>query len=149
PQDCNRCVTRQSLSMRYAAALLLAGCITKPIPQHLDWPIVAYPLTEATLNRADVIAAFDDLLRKAAYGHLGEERAGFLVLDGDRFLLVPWPPSHKFHADEWKGKIPYGTVAVVHTHPPGQPLPSTHDRTEAERVGIPILVITPTSVVLA
>ena len=134
--------------MRFVAIVLLVGCATKPSPQRLDWPIVAYPLNETTLNRPDVIAAFDLLLRRASYGHLGEERAGFLVLDGERFRLVPWPPTHQFHAEEWIGKIPEGTVAVVHTHPPGQPLPSTHDRAEARRVGIPMLVITPGSVVL-
>src|SRR5205807_7764673 len=77
-----------------------------------------------------------------------EERAGFLVLDGERFHLVLWPPTHQFHAEAWQGKIPQGTVAVVHTHPPGQPMPPTHARTEVQRIGIPMLVITPVSVFL-
>ena len=133
--------------MRLVALILLFGCVSQQIPDRIDSPIVAYPLNETTLDRADVAAAFDTLLRKAAYGQLGEERAGFLVFDEGRFRLVLWPPTHKFHAEEWNGPIPKGTVAVVHTHPPGQPAPSTHDRAEAQRVGIPMLVITPASVV--
>lgn len=135
--------------MRSLAILVLAcGCAAQSIPTHIDWPIVAYPLSEKILERADVTLAFDDLLRKSAYGRLGEERAGFLVLDGDHFHLVPWPPSHKYHAEEWHGKIPQGTVAAVHTHPIAQPEASLGDRAEAQRVGIPMFVITLRSVVL-
>ena len=134
--------------MRLVALILLFGCVSQRIPERFDSPIVAYPLNETTLDRDDVRVAFDTLLRKAAYGQLGEERAGFLVFDEGHFRLALWPPTHKFHAEEWQGPIPKGTVAVVHTHPPGQPAPSTHDQIEAQRVGIPILVITPESVVL-
>lgn len=135
--------------MRYLAILVLTcSCAVQSIPSHIDWPIVAYPLGEQILDRADVTLAFDDLLRKSAYGRLGEERAGFLVLDGDHFRLVLWPPSHKYHAEEWRGKIPEGTVAAVHTHPIAQPEASILDRTEAQRVGIPMFVITQRSVVL-
>ena len=135
--------------MRYLAILVLfCSCATQSIPPTLDWPIVAYPLNEQILERADVTLAFEDLLRKSSYGRLGEERAGFLVLDGDHFRLVLWPPSHRYHAEEWNGKIPQGTVAAVHTHPIGLPDASNVDRTEAQRVGIPMFVITMRSVVL-
>jgi hypothetical protein len=135
--------------MRYLAILILAcGCATQSIPPSIDWPIVAYPLNEQMLERADVMLAFEDLLRKSAYGRLGEERAGFLVLDNDHFRLILWPPSHRYNAEEWHGKIPEGTVAAVHTHPIGQPEASNVDRTEAQRVGIPMFVITLRSVVL-
>ncbi|MDQ6801162.1 MAG: hypothetical protein M3041_10025 [Acidobacteriota bacterium] len=136
--------------MRYLAILILAaGCATtQSIPSRIDWPIVAYPLSEQILERADVTLAFEDLLRKSSYGRLGEERAGFLVLDGDHFRLVLWPPTHKYHAEEWRGKIPEGTVAAVHTHPIGHPEASNVDRAESQRVGIPMFVITLRSVVL-
>src|SRR5438067_5790331 len=135
--------------MRYLAILFLAGCASQStIPAHIDWPIRAYPLNEQILDRADIALAFETLLRKASYGRLGEERAGFLVLDGDHFRLVLWPPTHKYHAEEWRGKIPAGTVAAVHTHPIAQPEASNVDRTEAQRVGIPMFVITLRSVVL-
>src|SRR5436190_8255978 len=135
--------------MRFLALILLAACASQPVPGRFESPIVAYPLNESTLDRDDVASAFDALLRKSAYGQLGEERAGFLVIDGGRFHLEMWPPSHQFHAESWHGVIPNGTVAVIHTHPPSQPMPSMQDRGEAERVGIPMLVITPTSVSLA
>ena len=135
--------------MRYVAILLLtSACAAARIPDHIDWPIVAYPLNEQILERADVTLAFEDLLQRSAYGRLGEERAGFLVLDHDHFRLVLWPPSHKYHQEEWHGKIPEGTVAAVHTHPIGLPEASDVDRTEAQRVGIPMFVITLRSVIL-
>ena len=135
--------------MRFLAFILLAACASRPVPGRFESPIVAYPLNESTLDRDDVASAFDALLRKSAYGQLGEERAGFLVIDGGRFHLEMWPPSHQFHAEEWQGRVPVGTVAVIHTHPNAQPLPSSHDRAEAQRVGIPMLVITAASVSLA
>ena len=135
--------------MRLFALILLAGCVSQTIPEHFESPIVAYPLNETTLDRDDVAAAFNTLLRKAAFGQLGEERAGFLIIENGRFRLVMWTPTHQFHAEQWQGRIPAGTVAVVHTHPPAQPMPSAHDRAEARRVGIPILVVTNGSVALA
>jgi len=135
--------------MRFLALILLAACASAPVPGRFESPIVAYPLNESTLDRDDVASAFDALLRKSAYGQPGEERAGFLVIDGGRFHLEMWPPSHQFHAEEWHGRVPNGTVAVIHTHPPAQPMPSPHDCAEARRISIPILVVTPASVALA
>ena len=135
--------------MRYVALFLLAGCATQPIPQRIEWPIVAYPLNDSTLNRPEVFDAFQSLLRAAGYGRLGVERAGFLVLDGDHFRLELWPPTQKFHSEEWSGRIPMGTVAVVHTHPPDLPAPSLQDRMEAQRVGLPIIVVTTISISVA
>src|SRR5262249_27146995 len=102
--------------MRFVALLLLAGCATQQVPDRIDWPVVAYPINETTLDRGDVAAAFETLLRKASYGQLGEERAGFLVYDAGGFRLEMWPPTHRFHAEEWHGAIPTGTVALIHTH---------------------------------
>ena len=37
--------------MRCLLLVLLVGCAaTQPIPSHLDWPVVAYPLSEKTLD---------------------------------------------------------------------------------------------------
>jgi JAB domain-containing protein similar to deubiquitination enzymes len=132
--------------MRFLVLILAAACATAPIPDHFESPILAYPINDATFDRPDVLGAFDILLRKAAYGRLGEERAGFLVYDEGRFRLLIWPPTHKFHAEEWHGAIPKGTVALAHTHPPNQPEPSQLDRDEAQRIGVPIIVLTPRSV---
>ncbi|HJT18227.1 MAG TPA: Mov34/MPN/PAD-1 family protein [Thermoanaerobaculia bacterium] len=134
--------------MRFLPLVLIVACATASVPSHFESPVLAYPLNDVTLDRIDVIDSFDTLLRKSAYGKLGEERAGFLVYEGGRFRLVMWPPTHRFHAEEWQGAIPAGTVAVVHTHPSNQPAPSAHDRYEAERVGVPIIVLTFNSVEL-
>lgn len=135
--------------MRYLLLVLLVGCAaTLPIPSHLDWPVVAYPLSEKTLERADVAEAFNHLIAKAGYGRRDDECAAFLVWDNGSFRLIEWPASHRFHAADFQGPIPEGTVAVVHTHPFVLPSPSLHDRMEARRTGIPIFVLTPGKAVL-
>jgi hypothetical protein len=75
---------------------------------------------------------------------LPHESAAFLVLDDNgEFQMVRWPITNRFHEQTWTGAIPVGTVAVVHTHPAHLPYASTHDRDEARRTGIPIVVLTP------
>ena len=134
--------------MRYLSLLLIFGCATV-IPPQIDSPILAYPLDEKILENSDVVSAFNSLLEKAGYGLRNDERAGFLLRDNaGRFHLEVWPATHRYRSEQWSGSIPVGTVAVVHTHPANDPFASVNDCLEAERVGIPIFVLTPKTVVL-
>jgi proteasome lid subunit RPN8/RPN11 len=77
------------------------------------------------------------------------ERAAFLVrrLDG-RLTTVAWHVGEHAEAS-CTGRIPVGCVAIIHTHPVRSTQPSKHDVTEAQRIGLPIVVITPQSVTVA
>lgn len=92
---------------------------------------------------------FEDLLAAGGYGRLPHERAAFLIRErGDALSLAPWPHGGHRHAT-FRGVVPDRAVAVLHTHPYGEPQPSTRDREEARRLGMPVVVVTPGAVIAA
>jgi hypothetical protein len=66
-----------------------------------------------------VMNAFAQLLERGE-GILGKvEAAAFLVRDDDGSLsMVLWPRTEFSRKETFRGAIPLGTVAIVHTHPP-------------------------------
>src|SRR5687768_5241483 len=95
----------------------------------------------------DAMRVYADLLAAGGYGRFRHERAAFLVKVGERVTMQSWP-SGTFQRVAFRGVIPKGTIAIAHTHPRDLPWPSAQDREQAKRSGIPIIVITPRSVVL-
>ena len=129
---------------------LAIGCAsaavqTKPI----ELATVAYPFSKVVLEREDVSTCADRVLALGWYGRVDWERAAFLRI-GDRglFNCEVWPAKLQFHAATWSGRMPDGTVAIVHSHPRTLPDPSTNDVAEAHRLGIPVIVVTPDSVTM-
>ncbi|HEX7807902.1 MAG TPA: Mov34/MPN/PAD-1 family protein, partial [Thermoanaerobaculia bacterium] len=57
-----------------------------------------------------------------------------------------WPATQQRRKASYRGAVPPNTVAIAHTHPHGMPKPSQHDINEAARTGLPIYVITRTSI---
>jgi len=113
-------------------------------------PIIAMPVGAELVARPNVAACFGELLKLGGYGKRPQERAAFLVLHANqRFACVVWPPSFGYRSERWTGPIPDGTVAIVHTHPEREPRPSSFDIAEAERIGVPILILTNDSVTVA
>lgn len=110
-------------------ALLLAASLELSSPQALSW--------------------YEQLLAEGGYGRFERERAAFLIREADGTLtLEPWPDGAYRHA-KFRGRIPARTIAILHTHPADSPQPSARDRAEAERLGIPVVVISPEGVVAA
>ena len=110
-------------------ALLLAVSLDLTSPQALRW--------------------YDDLLAEGGHGRFEQERAAFLIRERDGTLtLEPWAHSGFRHAS-FEGTIPARTIAILHTHPANAPDPSSGDRAEAKRLGLPVVVITPDSVIAA
>ena len=92
---------------------------------------------------------YDALLAESGYGRLSQERAAFLIREDDGTLtLEPWARGGFRHAS-WRGAIPQRTIAILHTHPAGEEQPSARDRKEAQRLGMPVIVITPEAVMAA
>lgn len=89
------------------------------------------------------------LLLSAKWGLHGEERAAFLIADAEGRLDARRWPSATYYRASYRGAIPRGTVAIIHTHPLNEHEPSAHDLVEAGRVGLPIVVITPKAVTVA
>ena len=92
---------------------------------------------------------YDELLAAGGYGRLPRERAAFLIRESDGTLtLEPWADGGFRHAS-FRGVLPERTIAVLHTHPFGDPRPSAHDREEARRLKMPVLVVTTDAVIAA
>lgn len=103
----------------------------------------------ALLSEPQAQAWYDTMLAEGGYGRLSRERAAFLIREDDGTLtLEPWPGGGFRHAS-FRGSVPPRTIAILHTHPASDPQPSSGDRREAKRVGIPILAITPAGVIAA
>jgi hypothetical protein len=103
--------------------LLLAMLILHP--RFADTTIAR--LSYEMLSRA---GAMDDL-----------EHAAFIIHPPDGVPhLLHWPRG-VFHAAAWAGPLPEHVVAVIHTHPRRNPLPSAQDRAEARRLRLPFYVV--------
>lgn len=90
-----------------------------------------------------------ELLRSANYGQATRERSAFLVRDRKgRLELVPWVFGAETMRATYRGAIPAGTVAIVHTHPNAAPYPSRGDAELARRLALPVYVLTRHSVTL-
>ena len=125
-------------------AMLLATACATVTPKVIVDPTVAYPFTRATLQRADVAACADRILALGWYGRVDWERAAFLRIDErGGFTCDVWPANLQFRRTHWAGPSPEGTVAVIHSHPRTLPDPSPDDRHVAQRLQIPVIVVTP------
>ena len=89
---------------------------------------------------------FSTLLAAGRYGWTGREVAAFVVRNGVETHLVHWPTSEEPHMAKWRGAIPPGTIAIVHTHRNRDTKPSRNDIRTAARVRLPVYVITPTRI---
>jgi hypothetical protein len=105
-------------------------------------PVVADGATDA-----QTLAVSWDLLRDAGYGQSTKERSAFLVTGADGELaLVKWPYQATSMRASYRGAIPAGTVAIVHTHPNTVPNPSLGDAALARKLNLPVYVLTRSSV---
>ncbi len=106
-------------------------------------------LLVAALSSPQAHFWYEDLLAESGYGRLPRERAAFLIRESDGTLTTqPWPAGSYRHAT-FRGTVPARTIAIMHTHPRGEPRPSSRDRQVARRLGIAVIVITSESTIAA
>lgn len=90
---------------------------------------------------------FVDLLRLSGEGYRSTERGAFIVLEPTGALrCVVWPFHNGFQREQFRGRIPDGTIAIAHTHPRDVPQPSVNDQKEAKRLGLPFVVVSPRNI---
>jgi proteasome lid subunit RPN8/RPN11 len=100
----------------------------------------------ATTSDRTVALAWE-LLADARYGSDPKEHAAFIVADASGELrLARWPWAAETKRATYRGNMPRGAVAIVHTHPNHLPTPSPNDVAVARKLGMPVYVITRTSV---
>jgi hypothetical protein len=103
----------------------------------------------AELASADAALHYARLNALAASTRRDSERAAFLVRrDDGRLGAIAWQPGGTTEA-AYRGRIPPGCLAILHTHPAAAPEPSRRDRAESARLRLPIVVITPDRVTAA
>ena len=84
-----------------------------------------------------------DLYAKGGYGRVAIERAAFLVAGEEGTVrCVLWPFAPEFQQASFRGAVPAGTLAIAHTHPNHLPFPSAGDRALAQKLSLPVLVLT-------
>lgn len=86
---------------------------------------------------------FFDVFMRSGYGWSKLEAAAWVTRDeAGSIRLVYWPSSGKVHGEVWRGPVPAGVVALLHTHPPTvSPRPSLVDARTAQRLGLPVYAI--------
>jgi hypothetical protein len=96
---------------------------------------------------ARTIALSWELFRSARYGHSKIEHSAFLVIDARGELqLVKWRGEATSSSATYRGTIPVGAVAIVHTHPRTLPNPSVGDAAVARKLNLLVYVLTRNSI---
>ncbi len=97
----------------------------------------------------DAFARYSDLLARKQGSYSRVEEAAFLVQDSaGRLHAIDWESGEADRAS-YVGLRPERCIGVMHTHPFGDNKPSLGDRNEAQRIRLPIVVVTPVVVTVA
>jgi hypothetical protein len=117
---------------------------------------VTHPLTATVLIflgwSADLITIpqlrplLQQIVEDGGNGFRDMEEAGFVTVHEGQFAIVRWSPAGEAFTGRWFGRLPEGALAIVHTHPNWQPMPSTIDARTAARTGLAVYVLTSTTI---
>lgn len=107
-----------------------------------------FPLRDLVKNR-ELLRIASDLEWLKPLRHKELEIAAFVVRRGDHFDCLIWPPTFGSYSATFRGIRPEGTVAIVHTHPRWANEPSSDDIALAQRVALPVYVLTRLNVTVA
>lgn len=87
------------------------------------------------------------LLQDAHYGYAQTEEAMFIIQDLNGGLtFVRWASMGIPRHAQWNAPLPFGVIAIVHTHPNDLPRPSLNDIQTAQRNNLPVYVVTRTKI---
>lgn len=104
--------------------------------------VVVLPGTADDLTSLGVVRQICAALIASVGPSGDDEAAAFVVERGGRFFPVMWKKCGRLDGAQWDGAIPVGTIAIFHTHPSWQPLPSSIDANTARRTRLPVYVVT-------
>jgi len=145
-ETCVRRRTRVSAVTAAAVALGLHGSAKALSPSVPAAPSSAPASTREVhtlLADRDVREALAHLWRSSGGGGLTMECAAWIVDSGGVPTLVLWTAATGSHRATWRGPVPPGAVALVHTHPHGDdPRPSPRDVAAARELRLPVTVVT-------
>ena len=111
--------------------VFLGSCISQAVPQ--------------SQTKGSFLQLCYDLWKRTEFGWTKKEteRAAWVIRDPEgKFRWMEWKFTDEHRASTWKGDIPAGVIAQVHTHPQlTSPEPSEQDRQVAQKIKIPIYTI--------
>lgn len=97
----------------------------------------------AAVDDPRIMILFRELVLRGSSMGNDAEVAAFLVRNDDgTFRAERWPHRKSSNSQTFRGTIPPGTVAIIHTHPLYETGLSAKDCAEAQRVHLPIYVLT-------
>jgi hypothetical protein len=97
-------------------------------------------------NRDVEIHAFR-LFEASGFGSAPTERSMWVISKDGKYSFIVWPWSAEAGKERWKGSVPQGAVAVIHTHPTAKserPSPGDHDLADGKqdsRIRMPVYVL--------
>ena len=92
----------------------------------------------------EMLGILSDVYQRDAWRTDGTEVAVFIVRTPDgRLSCLLWPHTDSVRSAHYDGPIPPGTIALAHSHPiHSLERPSRGDVVQAQRIGLPIYVVT-------
>jgi hypothetical protein len=88
-----------------------------------------------------------NLFQASAFGNDRREHSMWVISKDGQYSFVRWPWSAETNKEIWKGPVPDGAVAIVHTHPTGtSQQPSSGDRDlatgkQSKNIKMPVYVL--------
>ena len=140
-------LTLSSFSARVIAlclTLTAVRCATFPTPTLRP----ANPTFSALAEDPVVHDCFADILRRGLTRQEAES-AAWVVLKVDHYECIVWNSTGYRSEVTFQGEMPFGVVAVVHSHPPSLPKASLKDLETARQLNVPIFAVTPMAVWVA
>ncbi len=126
------------------ATLVLTSIVFASLLYADNGSMPAFDDGPSILHNRSALVCFSHLVRRSYSGFATSESAAFLVLKADHSIqCIDWPSSNAFKQARWSGPFPAGVVALAHTHPLSSPYPSPDDIAQAQRIVMPIFVLTP------
>lgn len=91
----------------------------------------------------EMLGILSDVSGRGARTTSDFEVAVFIVKTPNGHLsCLLWPHTASIRSAHYEGPIPDGTIALAHTHPIYAEKPSRGDIAQAQRIGLPIYVVT-------
>ena len=140
-------LTPSSFSARVIALCLILTalrCATSPTPI----PPPDNPTFRALAEDPVVHDCFANILRRGLTRQEAES-AAWVVLKFDHYECIVWNSTGDRSEVTFRGEMPFGVVAVVHSHPPSLPKASLKDLETARQLNVPIFAVTPLAVWVA
>jgi proteasome lid subunit RPN8/RPN11 len=121
------------------------ACMLKIVALFWIAAVTVYARGADPLDDATVASLAREMLDRAGISEELEHGAFIVAGENGEPRLVHWVSRLAFREARWRGPLPDGVLAVIHTHPHKSPLPSSQDALEARRLGMPFYVVSRSS----